>query len=198
MKVQMLILTSAIIAVSTGCNNSAPTSTDSNDTVINESKQITTVNTVKTVEVEPKIKTKFTEKYPTAQNVEWTRYETEPTYIDWELTGWPSLDTTDYAAKYNVDNTEYWSWYTPEGEWIGTVSTINNTDLPSEVNQTLQSQFAGYTVTSINKENDKNRTAYEIKMEKGTDKMKALIDEKGNVMKKKGIENGEKVKEKNL
>jgi len=70
--------------------------------------------------------------------------------------------------------------------------------LPDAVNKTLESQFPGYTITNVNKENDKNRTAYEIKMEKGEDKMKALIDQNGNVMKKKGKENGEKIKEKNV
>lgn len=194
----MFILASTIIVASTACESPSNTSTSSSDTTIVKTEQTSTTNTVKTVEVSPEIKTKFTEKYPTAKDIEWTRYETAPQDIDWELTGWPTLDTMDYAARYTIDSSNYWSWYTPEGEWIGTLSTINNNELPSAVNQTLQSQFAGYSVTSINKEHDKKRTAYEIKLENGADKMKALIDENGNVIKKKGIENGQKVKEKNL
>jgi hypothetical protein len=193
------------ITATTSCNNSADadktqvkdtmvTSTASNDT---HSKR---VRTGKVVEVMPVIQTRFTEKYPTAKEVEWTKYEAEmqPLDIDWDLTGWAPLDTTVYTANYMMDNTDYWSWYTASGDWIATVASIPSNGLPEAVNKTLQSEFAGYTITSVNKENDKNRTAYEIKMEKGEDKMKALIDESGNVMKKKGKENGVKVKEKNV
>jgi uncharacterized membrane protein YkoI len=95
-----------------------------------------------------------------------------------------------------MDGTDYWAWYTSNGEWVGTVSTINVANVPSPVNQTLQNQFNGYNVVSVDKENDKRRTAYEVQMEKGEDKMKVLIDENGTILKKKGKESGVKTKEK--
>lgn len=197
MKAKMIILASVIIAA-TACNNSTESTTNSKDTVMEESRETTTVNKTKTVEVAPVVKTKFTEKYPNAKDVQWSYYETAPENFDWEMTGWETPDNNDYTAHYTMDDVDYWSWYSPEGEWIGTVSTISNSQLPAAVNKTLESQFSGYTITSIDKEHDKNRIAYEIKMEKGDDKMKALIDENGNIMKKKGKVDGEKVKEKNL
>jgi hypothetical protein len=194
------------IAATTSCNNSSDNDkTQVKDTIANSTTENTTVHTKrikagKPVEVMPVIQTKFTEKYPTAKEVEWTKYDQamQPIDIDWDLAGWAPLDTSIYTATYVIDTTDYWSWYTPSGDWIATVSTYPANGLPDAVNKTIQDQFPGYTVTSVNKENDKNRTAYEIKMEKGADKMKALIDESGNVMKKKGKENGEKVKEKNV
>ena len=200
MKVHIITASVAVMALMTACNNtdSSKTSENKDTAVVVTTDKMDKMVTVKTVEVTPVVKTKFETKYPKATEVQWTKYEAVPMDLDWELTGWPALDTMDYAAKYTIDNTDYWTWYTPEGEWIATVSTINVAGVPDAVNKTLQSQFEGYTVTSVNKENDKNRTAYEIKMEKGEDKMKTLIDEKGNVMKKKGKVNGEKVKEKNL
>ncbi|WP_462254518.1 PepSY-like domain-containing protein [Ferruginibacter sp.] len=200
MKVHIITASVAVMALMTACNNtdSSKTSENKDTAVVVTSDRMDKTVTVKTVEVTPVIKTKFETKYPKATEVQWTKYESVPMDLDWELTGWPALDTMDYAAKYTIDNTDYWTWYTPEGEWIATVSTINVAGVPDAVNKTLQSQFEGYTVTSVNKENDKNRTAYEVKMEKGEDKMKALIDEKGNIMKKKGKENGVKVKEKNI
>jgi hypothetical protein len=204
MKKIMFPLAAFAIAVTTSCNNSADADkTQVKDTVVTTTAENTRVKKIKAgkvVEVKPVIQTKFIEKYPEAKEVEWTMYDQsmQPIDIDWDLSGWAPLDTSIYTATYVMDNSDYWSWYTPSGDWIATVSTINANGLPEAVNKTLESQFSGYTVTSVTKENDKNRTAYEIKMEKGEDKMKALIDESGNVMKKKGKENGQKVKEKNV
>jgi hypothetical protein len=204
MKKIMFPLAVLVIAATTSCNNSADADkTQVKDTVVTttaENTQSKRVRSGKVVEVMPVIQTRFTEKYPAAKEVEWTKYDNtmQPVDIDWDLTGWAPLDTSYYTANYVIDNTDYWSWYTPSGDWVATVATIPSNGLPAAVNKTLETEFPGYTVTSINKENDKNRTAYEIKMEKGEDKMKALIDESGNVMKKKGKVNGEKVKEKNV
>ena len=203
MKAPIIIAGIAFMGLLASCdNNKSSKTSETSDTavMVNSDKieNVTTTSTVRTVEVTPVIKTRFEKKYPKASNVQWTKYEPMPSMdIDWEMAGWPSMDTLDYAAKYTIDNTDYWTWYTPEGEWIATVSTINVAGVPDAVNKTLRSQFEGYTITSVTQENDKNRTAYEIKMEKGEDKMKALIDDKGNVMKKKGKVDGEKIKEKN-
>ena len=204
MKRQLFPFALLVIAASTGCNSSGTADTtkvkDTTVVITTDNTHSKRIKNAKVVEVIPVVKTIFIAKYPTATDVEWTKYDdaVQPVDFDWELAGWAPLDTTIYTASYTIDNTDYWSWYTPTGDWIGTVSTFSNNNLPDAVNQTLQSQFPGYTITSVNKENDKNRTAYEIKMEKGEDKMKALIDERGNLMKKKGKENGQKIKEKNV
>ena len=157
MKVHIITASVAVMALMAACNNtgSSKTSEQKDAAVVVTADKIDKMVTVKTVEVTPIVKTKFETKYPDATKVEWTKYEAVPPMdLDWELTGWPTLDSMDYAAKYSIDNTDYWTWYTPEGEWIATVSTINVAGVPDAVNKTLQSQFEGYTVTSVNKEND--------------------------------------------
>jgi hypothetical protein len=184
----------AIIATAfAACNNDSA----SNNTTDSASASHTTVIDHKTVvEVPAATRTHFETKYPKASNVTWTHYYPATLPIDWDLAGWPAMDTSDYVANFNMDGSDYWTWYDASGDWIGTVTPVDNSGLPAPVSATVKSQFAGYTIKSIDKENDKNRTAYEIQLENGNDKMKALIDENGKLMKKKGKVGGEKIKEK--
>lgn len=70
--------------------------------------------------------------------------------------------------------------------WIGSSSTIeDSTMLPDAVKNTLKKNYAGYRITSIDEEVDKNRTAYEIKLEKGTARSRILVDKNGKILKKK-------------
>ena len=195
-KIQFLTIAVAAITFS-ACNNSADKN-NATDT-LSQQTMTTTSKEMKTVIVTEPVKMSFEKKYPKAQNVEWTRFEPEvqPATIEWDLTGWPMPDTLDYVARYTMDAADYWSWYTNEGDWIGTVTTINTSGLPDAVDATIKKEFPGYTISSVDKEMDKDRTAYEVQMDKGEDKMKALIDENGNIIKKKGKEDGVKIKEKN-
>ena len=69
--------------------------------------------------------------------------------------------------------------------WIGSTSTMDSTMLPDAVKATIKKNYAGYTIRSIDEENDKNRTAYELKLEKGTARSTVLIDKNGKILKKK-------------
>ena len=60
----------------------------------------------------------------------------------------------------------------------------------------LRAQFAGYEITEVDKEHDKDRVTYEVELKKGDDKLKVHFDENGKVVKKKGKIAGEKTKEK--
>lgn len=194
MKMKLIGLTTIIMTILISCNN-ADTQTAPVDTVVVKEKTNEVTTVYKTIEVAPVVQTKFIEKYPTASNVQWMRYEDVPvTDKDWALSDWAPYDTMNYAARYTIDSTSYWSWYTPQGDWISTESTIHSSEVPAAVNKTLQSQFADYAITFVNKENYKNRTAYKIKMENGDDKMKVVIDENGKIMKQKGVEDGQKIK----
>lgn len=151
------------------------------------------------VMVPEKTKTEFKTKYPNATNETWNRYDPNYDYsYDWDMTGWPKMDTSYYTVKYNWNGDDYWVFYTPDWEWMATVEPVKSDAVPAAVNKTLNEKYKAYTVESVNKENDKNREAYEIKMVNGADKMKVLIDSKGNVMKAKGNVDGKKVKEKNV
>jgi hypothetical protein len=183
-------------AITASCGDSSTKDKD-------ETKDTTTVITTvpvdqpPTIEVPEPTRTAFQTKYPTATNVSWGRYEPVE-YIDWNWAGWPAMDTGDYYVRYTVDGSDYWAWYDDAGTWVGTVSTVtNHSGLPTTVNNAINSNFPGYTISSVHMENDKNRTAYEIKLEKGADKAKLLVAEDGTVLKKvSNPESGDKTKEK--
>ncbi len=196
MQVKNWVLASAVTAVLASCgeagsNTNNPDSTNSTTT--------TEKMTKRTVEVPEATRTSFEAKYPQASNVTWNYHEpADVAPIEWEWVGWPAIDTNDYVANFKVNDDDYWVWFDDGGTWIGTVAEVNNfSSLPAAVNNSIKTQFPGYKIVSVDMENDKNRTAYEIKMENGEDKMKALIAENGQVLKKKGKVSGEKIKEKN-
>ena len=69
--------------------------------------------------------------------------------------------------------------------WIGSSSVIeDSTMLPDPVKKTIKNNYAGYKITSIDEENDKDRTAYEIKLEKGDAHVRILVDKNGKILKK--------------
>ena len=77
------------------------------------------------------------------------------------------------------------SWWDKIGSWIGSSSTIEDSSLlPDPVKKTLKNSYAGYRITSIDEENDKDRTAYEIKLEKGDARARILVDKNGKILKK--------------
>jgi hypothetical protein len=185
-------------ALTTSCGENSTTESTTSDTTTTYDSTTAAVTTPVTtsVEVPEATRTSFQTRYPNATNVTWRRYEPVNS-IEWDWAGWPVLDTGDYVATYTWDGTEYWTWYDDNNNWIGTVSTVtDHNSLPAAVNKTIQSQFPGYTIVSVDKENDKNRTAYEVELAKGEDKAKLLVAENGNVLKKKMNTDGTKTKEK--
>ncbi len=189
----IVIAMTSVLVISCGENS---TKADSNDTLT--TSDVTTVESSPVhsdVIVPEPIKTSFQSKYPAVSNEVWSRYEPIETF-DWEWAGWPVLDTSDYMVRFNQDGSEYWVWYDAD-EWVGTISPVTDfAGLPSAVNKTIQSTFPDYTIVSVDKESDNDRTAYEVELEKGNEKVKALIGENGTVYKKKTNINGVRTKEK--
>ncbi|OSZ79770.1 hypothetical protein CAP36_00455 [Chitinophagaceae bacterium IBVUCB2] len=189
------IAMATMIVFATSCGDSS-TKTDTADSLtVDNNKMPDPAPVTATVVVPEGIKTSFKTKYPTVTNETWSSYQPIDAF-EWDWTGWPTIDSSDYMVRFNQDGSEYWAWYN-DGEWIGTVSPVTDfAGLPAAVNKTIQSTFPGYTIVSVDKESDKNRTAYEVELEKGGDKAKALIAENGSVLKKKTSIDGEKTKEK--
>lgn len=132
------------------------------------------------------IKTTFATQYPTATSVTWGAYDANVVPIEWDLTGWPALTSSDYMVTYNVGPDRFYSWYDANGNWVGTTYALaNNSILPSAVMNTINTQFNGYTVDKVQKENWKDQTAYEIKLTQGTNLLKLLVDQNGNIIKQK-------------
>jgi hypothetical protein len=194
MKLKTLVIAAFALGALGACDNSGAGSNNTDSASITTEKTNTT--TKSTVEVPAPIRTSFETKYPTASDVKWAHSETTGVPVDWQWIGWRMLDDSDYVVTFNMDNSNYWVWYDDQGNWVGTVTDVSSSGLPSAINNLIQSQYANYTVTSVKKENDKNRTAYEIKLESGENKVKLLVDENGKILKKKADMDGEKTKEK--
>lgn len=196
MKLSIKMLAVVSLALLFSCNNtSEKTTTD--DTVATTTTQVTDNTDVVMVEPPATIKTSFEAKYPQATNIRWNYHRPDFATVEWDWSGWPVLDTSDYVASYTWDGSEYWSWYDQDGNWVGSVSRVRDySTLPQAVNNTVTTKYNGYTIVSVDKENDKNRTAYEIQLESGTNKLKLLVDENGKVLKSKTISGDTKTKDK--
>ena len=181
-----LIVCAASIIVLVSCNSNTDTynekSTESATSTDNSSPTTYTENNP--VNVPDNLRTAFTTKYPTATDVTWSPYK-QYDRINWEWTGWPSMDTSYYAVNYTVDNRKHMSWWDKLGKWIGSSSTIeDSTMLPDPVKKTLKNSYAGYRIKDIDEETDNNRTVYEIKLEKGDTTARILVDKNGRIIKK--------------
>jgi hypothetical protein len=167
----MSLLTAMVLLLS--CGTTTNTSTSSNAAY----------------DVPSGIQTSFTTQYPNATNVVWSGYDATLVPIVWELTTWTPLDDNDYVVRFDMDNEKYYSWYDSDGNWIGSAYVVNDHNaLPAAVNNTLTSQYAGYTIESVQREMWKDNTAYEIKMKNGDNKVKLLVDGNGTILKQKAKE----------
>jgi hypothetical protein len=204
MKLKRLVPAMLVTWLIIACNNADKQDTvktgDTVKTTVTDANTQTTVsNGIKSDQVPGPGRSHFEAKYPQASQVVWSRYRAEePLSYEWDWYGWPTLDTNDYAVRFNMNDNPYWVWYDETGNWIGSLETVPVSGVPEAVNKTLKSEFSGYTVQSVKRENDKNRVAYEIELDKGDDKLKLLVDETGKVMKKKSRSADTKTKDKNI
>lgn len=195
MKSKIMMLVTGLALGAIACNDASTGSEATKD-----SSTVTTTNTDNTrvdLDVPAPARTSFETKYPNASNVKWSRYQPEDRSAmepsDWNY----NLDSNDYVVMFNWDNADYYAWY-DDGNWVRTSSRMaDHSKLPAAVNDAIRKQFSGYEIVEVDKENDKDRTAYEVDLKKGEeDKLKITFAEDGTVLKKKGKVDGEKVKEK--
>jgi hypothetical protein len=177
----------ASIITLAACNDSKTENTYEDKSTVtststDNSSPSTFVNTP--VNVPDNVRTAFQTKYPTATNITWSPYKAYDR-INWEWTGWPAMDSNYFTVNYTIDNRPHWSWWDRNMTWIGSTSIIEDSLLlPDPVKKTIASNYSGYRITSIDEEIDKNRTAYEIKLEKGDARARILIDKNGRILKK--------------
>jgi hypothetical protein len=183
MKLKILSLV-ATVALLVSCGGSKQTtSTSSTPTTATSTSSNAAYSGVK---VPAGVQTSFTTQYPNATNVTWSTYDVTVVPIDWEMTGWPTLDSSAYMVRYTMDNNNYYGWYDTNGNWVGSTYVISDyKSLPAPVNSMLNSQYPGYTISSVQRESWKDHKAYEIKMQNGDNKVKLVVDDNGNILKQK-------------
>ena len=129
----------------------------------------------------------FYDQYPNATNVLWSSYDPNVIVVnDWELAEYGTLDESDYAVAFDIDNDRYYAWYDRNGNWVGSAYMIKDyTLMPSAVHSTIRSQFPSYTITSVNREFKKDRVCYEVVLKRDDSKVVLLVDNNGNILKQK-------------
>lgn len=143
-----------------------------------------------TIGVPTEIKSAFSTQYPTATNVVWTTYDaTAVPLVDWDLNGWPAPGEGAYVVTYNMNGDTYYSWYAANSDWIGTAYAVSDyKSLPPAVSTVINDKFPGYTISTVNREMQKDKMAYEIQLKNGDAKAKVLIDDNGNIIKQKTVD----------
>ena len=189
MKLRNIFTVVAAIGVFAACNPSYKatdrTGSTTDSTAVSTTGPASTSTT--TVTVPEGTRTAFTTQYPTATNVVWTSYDTQTEIpIDWEMTGWTTMDENDYLVRFDMDNENYYAWYDSDGNWVGSAYVMKDvTQLPEAVSKVINEKYAGYTVKSVNREFQKDKMAYEVELTKTDGKAKILVDSNGTIIKEK-------------
>ena len=87
-----------------------------------------------------------------------------------------------------MNGDQYYAWYDAQGNWIGSTYVLRDfKTLPAPVTAMINEKFSGYTITSVNSEMQKDKTAYEIQLKNGDNKAKIVVDANGNIIKQKTV-----------
>ena len=133
------------------------------------------------------LQTTFTTQYPGATTVYWSHFDPAVAIpIDWDMTEWSALDANDYVVTFRMNEDDYYAWYDDAGNWVGTAYVVRDyTKLPTAITGAINTQYPGYTISSVHRELQKDRMAYEVEIKNSTTKVKLLLDENGNILKQK-------------
>jgi len=148
-------------------------------TVVKEAEKEGKSTQISSEQVPDSVLLSFNKKYPKASKVVWMKYEpVESDDLD--------MDDSYYYVTYYNAGADYTSWYNNQGNWVKTSTRVTgNPNLPDAVNKTINAQYPGYTITEIDRENDKDRDLYEIELKKGEAKAKLKVLLDGTVVKRK-------------
>jgi hypothetical protein len=186
MKWNAFAVATVVAAITFSCDNKSSEKETTNlvDTVVNtvDTTALETVDSTAIIAAKVPAKTKesFEKKYPQAKNVKWVEPKTAKEEKD------PEMDEPDHKVWFHWQGSDHQGGYDKDGNWVKTTNEIKDpASLPAAVNNTVKKEYSGYTVRSVTKEEDKDGISYEIKLEKGDEKVKLEISESGKVLKRK-------------
>lgn len=124
--------------------------------------------------VPEKVLASFEQKFPGAKNVEW----------DME-------NDSEWEAEFIMDEVEYSSNFTNDGQWTETEFELNISELPEEVQLVIASNYSDYNIEAIESSETKEGIVYEIALEKGEINVELTISKEGVIVKKETVEENE-------
>jgi uncharacterized membrane protein YkoI len=127
----------------------------------------------------------FEKRYPDVTSVTWYRY-VPADRIDLLPSDWDyAMDENDYEVRYTMDGNDFVAYY-DNGRWLRSEAlTFDRAKLPASVSNAINSQYAGYTIKDVDREDHDDRVVYEVELVKGNEKCKIQYYNDGNIAKKK-------------
>jgi uncharacterized membrane protein YkoI len=118
-------------------------------------------------DVPAKVTAAFSEKFPDAKKVKWDKENDQEWEVEFKMNG------KEYSANFNVG-----------GMWMETEYEISKKDIPAAVQQTLDTDFAGYKIEEAEISETADGAVYEFEIEKDKLEMEVVISPAGEVVKK--------------
>lgn len=125
--------------------------------------------------VPDKVSKAFSQKFPNAQKVKWDKE-----------------NNTEWEAEFKLNGEEYSANFSTDGVWKETEHEIEQSAIPVNVKQTLDTEFAGYDIEEAEISETAEGTLYEFELEKDKSEMEVAISPEGKVVKKEVKEEDEK------
>lgn len=143
------------------------------------------MKTLSKADAEAAMVSDFESRYPNVSAVTWYRYSPRDRIDvlpwDWDY----SMDENDYEVRYTMDGNDYVAYY-DNGRWIRSEAmTFDRSKLPASVSNAINSEYAGYTIKDVDREDDANQVLYEVELVKGNEKCKIHYSTAGTIVKKK-------------
>ncbi len=134
---------------------------------------------------DPAFVSDFKARYPTASNVAWYNYDASEMYevspTDWNF----GMADDDYEVRFSMNGNDYVAYY-DNGKWVRSdIRYRDGSSLPTGVSSSITTEYAGYTVDDVNREEMMNGTVYEVQIKKGNQRCKIHYKEDGTIVKRK-------------
>ena len=68
-------------------------------------------------------------------------------------------------ASFNYSGNWMYAWYTKDGKFVSVTRNVNSAELPFFLQSSLKNRYAGYWITDVIEESNKNGFSYYIKLE---------------------------------
>jgi hypothetical protein len=118
-----------------------------------------------TEDVPGKVKTAFAEQFSNTTKISWDK-ENE----------------TEWEAEFKMNGKEYSANFDNNGNWKETEYEIEESEIPTVVKNTLNSEFVDYEVDDIEVSETPEGVFYEFELEKGRDEIDVIINKNGNII----------------
>lgn len=100
--------------------------------------------------------------------------------VEWEMEG------ENYKVDFETGTlgTDHTVWYGKTGEIIKHKQDISKSNLPQNVQKTLESNFKGYRVEDVEKITEGNTVTYNLELKSFTEEWKVVINSEGKMLNK--------------